>query len=187
MSKQKRKEKNDIQNEKKSCSECWTIFLERIKSGIRSCFSNDLYSIFITLILSSILQLAVIGVKETIFAGKLLNLAELFISITELKNILSLLNIVMITLLVWCVTGIVKLLKNQNTGIRKTLISSLIFIFFVVGVLLYAASQVLEITGINIFIYFICSSILFILLFIFFRNPKESDARNEFDKNNQIA
>lgn len=97
----------------------------------------------------------------------------------------AILNIILITLIIWCVTGVASMIKTKDAGRKSLVFTLVVFGLLFITLLWYMASVFFRIDSTFLAISGVLAGLMFILLSIYFSDkPKMS---NPDDNDNIIA
>lgn len=154
---------------------------------LKKLFNEELIDITISVILSTLLEI----VKELlclIFSTKTL------IDVSELKKLLNnntydkVLNIILLTLIIWGVTGLSKMLEKDNRGRKRKLHTSLMLIIFILSLIWYLIKGFLVISHVTMIINIILCVMMLLILSSYFANTISVNfAKSKFQSDNRIA
>lgn len=152
-------------------------------------FEEEIIDILITVIISSLLE---IGKK--IASILFLSSGKDPIHINSIKELFcnetydDVLNIILLTLIIWGVTGLTKMLKESNIGKKNKIHTSSMFTIFILCLLWYIFKDFFAINRTTMMISGIfCISLLVILCTYFIKNKYMAVYSGRYQSDNRVA
>lgn len=162
----------------RSIKENITRKILNLKLWLKHINVSEFFSVFISAVVSATVELlrqVLLVLKDSAFS-----FGNVFIKLFEERrlNIFhSILNIFLITAIVWCITGIISMLKVANTS--KSQLSSLaVFLVFTFSVSWYTSEIVVVLDQTKFYITSSIVVLLYFLLFTFFCYDNNLDSSN---------
>lgn len=150
-------------------------------------FNEELIDIIISILLSAVMEISkkvlclIFSLKEQIDVNVLW-------SIFNMDTYDTVLNIILLTLIIWGVTGLSKMLEVDNRGKKKKLHTSLMFIVFILSLIWYVIEDFFVISkGTMIINGSLCVMLLLILSSYFVNTISGNLAMSKFQSDNRIA
>lgn len=156
-------------------------FFRRIKNYI----TEDLIVTFITLFISVFIEL----IKQIHIASYSAGELNFQVISAALKNFATwrpLVNVALITVILWFIIGISKLLNKQNSGRKALLFTMLVFIVAILAIIWYVIEAVYVANTFTTMCGAGLAILLFLLLIVFLSNKQNNISKND-DTNNIIA
>lgn len=161
--------------------------MKKIVLAVKNLFSEDLINVIITIVLTALLELSR---KALFFIFELKEKVDLDIlkSCFNDETTFTVLNIILITLIVWGVTSLTRMLEKDNRGKRNKIHTSAMLVVFIVSLLWYIIEDLflVNLTLIRTTA-FICMMLLIVLTSYFVKIKRKSFSVDKFDSNNRIA
>lgn len=156
---------------------------------IKKLFEEEIIDILISIIISSILEFA-----RNIAAILFISRGNEPIEISRIKDVFSnetydsVLNIILLTLIIWGVTGLSKMLKQSNAGKKNKIHTSLMLTIFIISLLWYIFKDFFAIDQITMTVSgILCIVLLLILCSYFIKNKTVELSVNKYQSDHRVA
>ena len=155
-------------------------------------FDEELYGIVVTMILTTVLEVCkeIIKLIVSLVNQESGNLVE-FSSLDSLFNsntYNSILNIILLTLIIWGVTGLSKMFEKNNVGNMKKIHTSAFFIIFVISIIWYIFKDLFVLSNCIMIITGVLSALLFFVILSYFAiSIGKKYNVNKFQSDHRIA
>ena len=151
-------------------------------------FEEEIFDIIVTVIVSTVLEFTKKTIELIISDGdKPINIGkinDLFCN----ETYESVLNIILLTLIIWGVTGLAKMMKERNAGKRNKIHTSLMFIVFIVSFIWYILKDLFVIDRLTMMVSGIICGVLFLILCSYFvKNKLVSLSVNKYQSDYRVA
>ena len=156
-----------------------------VKLKISKYITEEVIVTFATLVLGIIIEL----IKQiNLAASEAGEVSPLVIQVAlhNLRTWQALVNVFLITVILWFIIGIVKLLGKTNFGRRRLIITMIAFIFAIVSIVWYML-EVIYPSNLFTIIFGSIISVLFFLLLIYFLHDDVCLDNSEVNTNNIVA
>ena len=160
---------------------------------IKVLFEVEIIDIIISIIISTILEFGKIIVQKIVYV----NTHEKIdggIDIEKLKKIFcnetydKILNIILLTLIIWGVSGLAKMMKESNIGSKNRLHTLSMLVVFISSILWYILKDFFMIAKTTLIISTVfCLLLICILCSYFVKNKTETLPKNKYQSDNRIA
>lgn len=155
------------------------------KLKIKKYITEDVIVTFITLFVSVIIEMIKQINLAANVAGKI-SLSVIDEAFCNLQTWQPIVNVSLITVILWCIIGITKLLNKQNLGRRTLIFTMIVFIFAIVSIVWYVIEAMYPSTLFTI-IFGSIISVLFFLILIYFLSDKTGGTENQLNTNHIVA
>ena len=150
-------------------------------------FNEELIDIIISILLSAVMEISK-KVLALIFSSKGQIDVNALWSIFNMDTCDTVLNIILLTLIIWGVTGLSKMLEVDNRGKKKKLHTSFMFIVFILSLIWYVIEDFFVISkGTIVINSCLCIILLFVLSSYFVKTISDNLAISKFQSDNRIA
>jgi len=159
--------------------------------NIRRLVKEELIDLFLTVVLSTImeiLKLIFVWTRSDQAKEGNISLSELYSAINNMETFEVVLNIILLTLIIWSVTCISKIFENGNAGRKNKLHTSAVWTSFILAFVWYVLEGAFKFDSVKIVLYLVLYGILLISMITYFSKSGDSNyIKSKYECDHRIA
>lgn len=162
-----------------------------VKENIKRLLKEELLDLSLSIILSTIMEIFKLffaWTRSDQANGENVSLVDLHSFINSMETFEVILNIILLTLIIWCITCIAKIFESGKAGRKNKLHTSFVLISFVLAFAWYVSEGVFKIDSIKIAVYFVLYALLLISMMTYFSQSVGNNyKKSKYECDNRIA